>query len=500
MPHRPAPRPAPTLARAAALAAALLPLGGVGAQAPRAVRQAAAAHVEEQRAALVAVSDRIWGLAETALREDSSAAVLAAYAERHGMTVERGVAGMPSAFVASYGSGRPVIAILGEYDALPGISQKVSTTREPLHPGAAGHGCGHNLFGAASMGAAVAVKELLAAGKLRGTVRFYGTPAEEAIGGKIYMIREGLFKDVDAVLAWHPADETAVDTAGAQANVQFVVEFRGRTAHAAADPWNGRSAADAIEAFTHGLNLLREHVRPTVRMHYTVQRAGDVPNVVPDYARVLTWVRDSRREGVNEVFARVQEIARGAALIAGVEPTVTVQTGYSDMVILERGLTLLHANLAAAGAPTYTAEEQAFARGLQAATGKAQVGMAPALPPLGRIAVDPPGGSTDVGDVSQVAPTLHFSVATAPKGVPWHAWPVVAASGASIGHKGMVTAATVLATTAADLLADAPTREALRAEWAAKTRGKPYRWLVPDGPPPVPGRPTGAARATNGAP
>ena len=289
---------------------------------------------------------------------------------RRASAVERGVAGMPTAFVATYGQGRPVIAIMGEYDALPGISQKASAVKEPLQEGAAGHGCGHNLFGAASLGAAVAIKELMAAGTLKGTIRFLGTPAEESIGGKIYMIREGVFKDVDAVLVWHPSDATKVDYEGAQANVQFFVEFRGRTAHAAADPWNGRSAADAIEAFTHGLNLLREHVKPTVRIHYTVQRAGDVPNVVPDYARILTWVRDSKRPGVDDVFARVQEIARGAALIAGVEHTLTIQTGYTDMNILESGLKLLHENLALVGEPSYTAEEQAFARKLQKATGK----------------------------------------------------------------------------------------------------------------------------------
>jgi aminobenzoyl-glutamate utilization protein B len=211
-----------------------------------------------------------------------------------------------------------VIAIIGEYDALPGISQKASAAKEPFREGAAGHGCGHNLFGAASLGAAVAIKEMIAAVTLKGTIRFLGTPAEESIGGKIFMIRDGVFKDVDAVLVWHPADETKADNEGIQANVQFFVEVKGRTAHAASDPWNGRSAPDAIEAFMHGLNLLREHVKPTVRMHYTVQRAGDVPNVVPDYGRILTWVRDSRRKGVDEVFARVQEIARGAALIAGV--------------------------------------------------------------------------------------------------------------------------------------------------------------------------------------
>jgi aminobenzoyl-glutamate utilization protein B len=295
-----------------------------------------------------------------------------------------------------------------------------------------------------------------------------------------------VFRDVDVVLAWHPDDTTRVDYMGAQANIQFFVEFQGKTAHAAADPWNGRSAADAIEAFTHGVNLLREHVRPTVRIHYTVQRAGDVPNVIPDYARILTWVRDSRRAGVDDVFARVQEIARGAALIAGVEHTLKIQTGYTEMNILESGLKLLHANLAWLGEPAYTAEEQEFARALQKAAGKPEAGMMAALEPLKPIAPDPPGGSTDVGDVSWVAPTLHFYIATAPKGVPWHAWPVVASSRMSIGQKGMMRAAQALAATAVDLFENASVRDAIRREWGEKTKGVTYKWLVPDGPPPIP--------------
>jgi aminobenzoyl-glutamate utilization protein B len=458
------------------------------AQSPSVARAAALASVERQGTELVAMSDQIWGFAELALRETRSAALLADYAERQGFTVERGVAGMPTAFVATYGSERPVIGIIGEYDALPGISQTASTTRQPAVEGAAGQGCGHNLFGPASLGAAVAVKDLLAAGRLRGTVKYYGTPAEEKIGGKIYMIREGFFRDADVVLAWHPGDETKAEHEGFQANVQFVVEFRGRTAHAAADPWNGRSAADAAELYTHGINMLREHVKPTVRMHYTVERAGDVPNVVPDYARVLTWVRDSKRAGVDTVFARVQDVAKGAALMAGVEHTLTVQTGFTDMNILENGSRLLHENLTRIGPPTYTAEEEAFARALQQATGKDAVGMKAAVLPLKPIAADPPGGSSDVGDVSWVAPTLHFTLATAPKDVPWHAWPVVAASGMSIGHKGMMYAARTLAATAVDLLEDASVREAIRAEWAEKTKGVTYKWMVPDGPPPVPER------------
>jgi aminobenzoyl-glutamate utilization protein B len=463
---------------------ALLPVTLL-AQQNRPLKQRVTAAVELQRADLVRLSDEVWGFAEIGFRETKSADVLMAYAQRHGLTVERGVAGMPTAFVASYGSGKPVIAILGEYDALPGISQKAIPTREPLHVDAGGHGCGHNLFGAASLGAAVAIKEMIAAGTLKGTIRFYGTPAEESIGGKIYMIREGLFKDVDVALAWHPDEKTTVDNLGAQANVQFMVEFRGKTAHAAADPWNGRSAADAIEAYTQGVNLLREHVRPTVRMHYTVERAGDVPNVVPDYARVHTWVRDSRRAGVDTVFARVKEIARGAAIIAGVEYTIKVQTGTSDMIILDQGLRLLHENLASIGAPAYSEAEQTFARSLQSNSGVPAVGMKADLAPLAAILPDPPGGSTDVGDVSQVVPTLHFYLATAPSGVPWHAWPVVASSGMSIGHKGMITAAKALAATAVDLFTDADVRGKIQSEFAEKSKGVTYKWLVPDGPPPV---------------
>jgi aminobenzoyl-glutamate utilization protein B len=294
---------------------------------PSAAKLAAVASIDRHRAELITVADQIWEFAETALKEYRSAALLADFAESQGFSVERGVAEMPTAFVASYGSGRPIIGVLGEYDALPGISQKVQTTKEAFEEGAAGHGCGHNLFGAASLGAAVAVKELIAAGELEGTVLFYGTPAEEAVGGKVYMVRAGLFQDVDAVLAWHPGDEVAADTEGSQAIIDVIVEFKGRTAHAAYDPWNGRSAADGVEVFTYALNLMREHVRPTVRMHYVVEHGGDVPNVVPDYARLWVWFRDSTHQGVEELLERARAIAEGAALATGTEVTFRVQAG-----------------------------------------------------------------------------------------------------------------------------------------------------------------------------
>ena len=460
----------------------------VSAQAPKheQKKQDAVAAVERQRAQLVRMSDDVWRFAETALREHRSARTLADYAEQQGFRVERGVAEMPTAFVASYGEGRPVIGIMGEYDALPGISQKATPQQEALLAGAPGHGCGHNLFGAASLGAAVAIKEMIAAGKLKGTVRFYGTPAEESIGGKIYMLRAGLIKDSDVVLVWHPSDRTYVDIEGAQANVQFLVEFRGKTAHAAADPWNGRSAVDAMELFTHGVNMLREHVKPTVRMHYALQRGGDVPNVVADYARVWIWVRDSKRAGAEEVYGRVQEIARGAGIMAGVEHKVILQSGYSDMNFNVPGLRLMQANLEWLGPIAYSAEEEQFARTMQRNTGKQERGIMSAVEKWRDPLPDPPGGSTDVGDVSWTVPTLHFYLATTPRDIPWHAWPVVASGGMSIGHKGMMQAAKALAATAVDLFEDAAAREAIRAEFNTKTKGFTYTPQIPPGPPPVP--------------
>jgi aminobenzoyl-glutamate utilization protein B len=447
-------------------------------------KKAATAAVEAQRADLVSLADQVWGFAETALRETRSAALLADHAEKHGFRVERGVGGMPTAFVASYGQGRPVVAVLGEYDALPGLSQKARPERDVLKEGAPGHGCGHNLLGAASLGAAIAVKELIAAGRLAGTVRFYGTPAEESVGGKVYMTRDGLFRDVDAVLAWHPDDRSQADMEGGQAVVDLMVEFQGRTAHAAFDPWNGRSALDAAELFTHGVNMMREHVKPTVRMHYVIPDGGDVPNVVPAHARVWIWARDFERKGVQDVLDRLRKVADGAALMAGVTQTVTVQAGDYEVLVNEAGERLLDANLRWLGPIAYTPEEDAFARALQKGAGVEPVGMDAAVGPLE--GQEKEGGSTDVGDVSWNAPTLHVSVVTAPRGVPWHAWPVVAAGGMSIGHKGMVLAAKTLAVTMVDLLDDPAALAAVRAEFAAKTKGFVYQPFIPDGPPPVP--------------
>jgi len=449
-------------------------------------KEAAVAVVEKHNTELVAISDKIWALAETALRETRSAETLAVYAEQQGFSVERGVAGMPTAFVATYGEGRPIIGILGEYDALPGISQKALPTKEAYEEGAAGHGCGHNLFGAGSMGAAVAIKELIEKGELKGTIRFYGTPAEESVGGKLYMVREGLFDDLDVALAWHPSDENQADTQSTQALVDFIVEFEGKAAHAAYDPWNGRSAVDGLELFTDGINMMREHLRPTVRVHYTIQKGGDVPNVVPEYARLWCWVRDSNRAGVEEVMTRVRKIAEGAALMADVQGKLSVQSGDYELLVNMAGARLLHSNMEWLGPIEYSQEEQEFARAIQRATGKDEKGVDGALQPLDENPGEPEGGSTDVADVSWIVPTLHVSITTAPVDTPWHSWPVVAAGGMSIGHKGMTYAAKVLAATMVDLFENADLRAAIQAEFAEKTAGHAYKGYIPDGPPPVP--------------
>ncbi|HEY4491226.1 MAG TPA: amidohydrolase, partial [Acidobacteriota bacterium] len=385
-------------------------------------KETAMQSVNKHSPELIELSDQIWRFAETALRETRSSKLLADYAEKQGFKVERGVAEMPTAFIASYGEGRPIIGILGEYDALPGISQKASPVKEPLEAGAAGHGCGHNMFGAGSMGAAVAIKEMMASGKLKGTIKLYGTPAEESIGGKIYMTRAGLFKDLDVCIVWHPDSETKADTSGSQALVDFIVEFKGKAAHAAYDPWNGRSAVDALEIFTHSVNLMREHITPTSRMHYTIQGGGDVPNVVPEYAKLWCWVRDSKRTGVEEKLTRIRKMVEGAALAADVEGKMSIQSGDYEMLVNWEGAKLLHSNLEWLGPIQYTEQEQNFAKEIQRATAVADVGLDGNVQKLEPQPTDPDGGSTDVADVSWSVPMINLVVTTAPKKAPWHAW------------------------------------------------------------------------------
>ena len=447
-------------------------------------KKAIIASVEAHQEALIAISDSIWALAETAFQEHESARILADYAESQGLTVERGVAGIPTAFVATYGSGSPVISVLGEFDALPGISQKASPVKEPLNEGAAGHGCGHNLFGAASLGAAIAIKEQIEAGTLKGTVKFIGTPSEEKFFGKIWMIKEGIWDGVDVNVSWHPGATTEADVQSTLALVDFKVEFFGQTAHASSDPWNGRSASDALELYTTGINYYREHVQPTVRMHYHIQDGGQVVNVVPDYSRLWVRVRDSKREGMKPVYERVREMAEGAAIMANVDYKISLISGIYEVLVNRRGGELMQNNLELLGPITYTAEEEAFGKAIQEATGKPQLGMDSTISPLRETLENPGGGSTDVGDVSWNVPNINLSVTVAPKDTPWHSWAVVACGGMSIGHKGMVHAAKAMGMTMADLFQNQKAVAEIKQEFKERKGDVVYEPMI-DGPAPI---------------
>ncbi|MGY3792563.1 amidohydrolase [uncultured Aquimarina sp.] len=449
-------------------------------------KQAIIASVEKHQKELIDISDQIWALAETAFEENQSSKLLADYAEKQGFKVERGVAGMPTAFVASYGSGKPVISVLGEFDALPGISQKAQPTKAALTEGGAGHGCGHNLFGAGSLGAAIAVKELIESGKIKGTVKFFGTPSEEKYFGKIWMVREGLWDGVDANISWHPSASTKADVQSSLALVDFKVEFFGQAAHASADPWNGRSASDALELYTTGINYYREHVKPTVRMHYHIQDGGQVVNVVPDYSRLWMRVRDTKRSGMIPVYERVKKMAEGAAIMANVDYKISLISGIYEVLVNREGGKLMQQNLELLGPITYTDEEIAFGKKIQEVTKKEQVGMDSAINPLEETKEHPGGGSTDVGDVSWNVPNINLGVTTAPKDTPWHSWAVVACGGMSIGHKGMLYASKAMAMTMTDLYEDPKALEKVKAEYKERKGDEVYEAIVPEGPPPIP--------------
>ena len=442
--------------------------------------------VEKHKNELIKISDEIWGLAETAFEETKSAEILASYAEKQGFNVERGVAGMPTAFVATYGSGSPVISVLGEFDALPGISQKATPTKSPLKEGAAGHGCGHNLFGAGSLGAAIAIKELIQAGKIKGTVKFLGTPSEEKFFGKIWMVNAGLWDDVDVNISWHPSAETKADVQSSLALVDFKVEFFGQAAHASADPWNGRSASDALELYASGINYYREHVRPSVRMHYHIQDGGQVVNVVPDYSRIWVRVRDTKRSGMMPVYERVQEMAKGAAILANVDYKISLISGIYEVLVNREGGEIMQKNLELLGPIEYTDDEIAFGKKIQEITKKEQVGMDSAINPLLDTKENPGGGSTDVGDVSWNVANINLGVTTAPKDTPWHSWAVVACGGMSIGHKGMLYSSEAMSMTMLDLFENPALVDKVKAEYKERKGDEVYKAIIPEGPPPIP--------------
>ena len=442
--------------------------------------------VDKHQTGLIDLSYEIWEHAELAFEEYESAKAIIAYAEANGLRVKSDLAGMKTAIIAEYGSGKPIIGVLGEFDALPGISQKAKPTKDPLEEGKGGHGCGHNLFGPGSLGAVIAIKELMEQGKLKGTVRFYGTPAEEKYFGKLWMAREGLFDDLDVCLDWHPSAQTKADVQSSLALVDFIVEFSGQAAHASMDPWNGRSASDGMELFTTGINYFREHIKPTVRIHYHMMHAGDVVNVVADKSKIWTRVRDTKRDGMLEVYEHVKEIARGAAIMARVDYKISLVSGLHEILVNRTGGKAMHENLLMLGDIEYTPTEQAFAKTIQVSTGKPKLGMDGHIKEFEETLEHPGGGSTDVGDVSWLVPEIRLGVTTAPALTPWHSWAVVACGGMSIGHKGMLHAAKALGMTMVDLFENPQLVKDVRAEFDERKGDHKYEAILPEGPPPTP--------------
>ncbi len=430
--------------------------------------------LESKADAYADIAQQIWGLAEMGYLEEQSSALLQKTLESEGFSVKAGVAGIPTAFVAEYGSGSPVIAILGEYDALPGLSQKAVPEKMPAG-GAAGHACGHHLFGTASAAAAIAAKDWLIANKGQGTVRFYGCPAEEGGSGKVYMVREGLFDDVDVALHWHPGDENEANAGAALANKSAKFRFHGVSAHAAGAPEKGRSALDGVEAMNVMVNMMREHIPSSARIHYVITSGGKAPNVVPDFAEVYYYARHNERDVVIDIFDRMVKAAEGAALGTGTTVDYEMIGGTHELLPNLTLQQLMYDNLSKVGGVAYTSEETAFAdkiaqsMGLERADVKAAASVKPYLTEAR------PSGSTDVGDVSFAVPTVGMGAATWVPGTPAHSWQAVAAGGTSIGNKGMMVAAKTLTLTAIDLLKDPKLIEKAKAEFEQR-RGADFTY------------------------
>ena len=431
---------------------------------------------------------KIWGFAEVGYKETKSSALLQSQLKAEGFAVQAGVAEMPTAFVASYGSGSPVIGILAEFDALPGVSQEAVPEKKERVGATAGHACGHHLFGTASIEAAIAVKNWMKATGQKGTVRLYGTPAEEGGSGKVYFVRAGLLKDVDVVLHWHAGDRNAVRMGSSLANKSGKFRFHGIASHAAAAPERGRSALDGVEAMDNMVNMMREHVPDTTRIHYIITHGGEAPNVVPAFAEVYYYVRSPSRDIVNDVWDRVTKAAQGAAMGTGTTVDWEITGGAFELLPNEVLGKLMHANLEKVGGVPYTPEEKIFGEKI----GRTLFGKSPAVETAALIQPWNPkpegsgGGSTDVGDVSWAVPTMGLSAATWVPGTPAHSWQAVAAGGTGIGLKGMQVAAKTLALTAVDLFTQPATIAKAKAEFLER-RGPDFKYesMVGDRKPPL---------------
>lgn len=422
---------------------------------------------------------QIWNWAEPGYQEEKSSALLANQLEGAGFRIERKVAGIPTAFTATFGSGRPVIGILGEFDALPGLSQEAVPYRQARDETKWGHGCGHHLFGVASTSAAIAVAEQIRSGAINGTVRFYGCPAEEGGSAKVFMVREGLYQDCDAVLHWHPSSRNSAGDMSSLARIAAKFRFRGKAAHASGSPQLGRSALDAVELTTHASELLREHTPDLTRIHHVITAGGDAPNVVPEFAEVYFYVRHPNASVVRSVFRRLELCAQGGALATETKLEVDYQGGTLEILPNTTLTQITLSNLRALNNLEYTPEDRQFAVRIQESLDEPQ--------PLESIrdVADQSGqtgkGSTDVGDVSWVVPTTGFSTACWVPGTPAHTWQACAAGGTSIARKGMNLAARVLAASVVDLFEHPETLTAAKAELKRRLGEQRYESLMRPG-------------------
>ncbi|MBB3111411.1 aminobenzoyl-glutamate utilization protein B [Paenibacillus phyllosphaerae] len=454
--------------------------------------------IENKKNTFIGVSDQVWEYAEIRFEEFLSAELLCRTLEEEGFQVEREAGGLATGFIGSYGSGAPVIAILGEFDALTSLSQQAGEAAEnPVVPGANGHGCGHNLLGAGSLAAAVAVKDYMQRHGLSGTVRYYGCPAEESGSGKAFMARAGLFDDVDAAFCWHPATVNAVAHLSTLANLHVQFTYKGISAHAAAAPHLGRSALDAVELMNVGSNYLREHIIDQARIHYAITNSGGLaPNVVQAEAEVDYLIRAPKASQVLELFERVKDVARGAALMTGTTMTYRIEGGASNLIpnaSLER---VMHGFMKELELPRYSEEDVAYAAAIfetipaaDKQSAAMQVGKEAAAmlerrplasfvaPYQERLMVMP--ASSDVGDVSWNVPTAQCGTVTWAYATPLHAWQTVAQGKSSYAHQGMLLAGKTIACTAIAALTDADLIASAKAELKERLAGESYVCPIP---------------------
>jgi aminobenzoyl-glutamate utilization protein B len=459
--------------------------------------------IDENKEHIVDLSDRVWEHAELGLMENKSSKLLSGELEKGGFRVERGVAGMPTAFVATWSNGKgPTIGLMGEYDALPGLSNKKVSHQEALREGTPGHGCGHNIHGVTAVSAALAVKRVMEAEKIKGTIKMYGCPAEENYDGKVFMVRAGLFKGVDACLSHHPGSYNTSGLGSSTAINSVKFHYYGKTSHAAGSPEQGRSALDAVELMNVGVNYLREHVIDKARIHYVIEVGGGQPNVVPDYARSWYYIRAPERDQVDHIYARIVKVAEGAALMTETTLKVEFLTGVYNLLPSKTMSKVVISNMREIGAPKYTKDELVFAAEIGKSFPKDQKIdnlRKSKLPHWERYLdvdivtdiLDPwnegdvSGGSTDVSDVSWQTPTMEFGTAAYVLGAPGHSWQTVTCSGMSLGHKSLIFASKTMAGAVLDLFTMPSLLAEVKEEHTKEMQGRTYKCAVPDdiGPP-----------------